>query len=267
MATNDDWLALVERGLQAIQEGEFAKIVPARRSKVRGQRPPSAHRLLSALACLYPSSILFAVDLGNGAFSSATPERLISVYGGRVGVDALAGTIRRADTEAADEALAQALLTDEKSLLEHRLVIDSITNALAPVCRELPTRTPLRTVKLRNLQHIKSTLSFECEPGLGLLHLAQRLHPTAAVCGEPRSTLNWLRHNEPFARGWFSGAGGWVDDRGEGELAVLLRCSLLNADQATLYSGAGVVSGSRPESEFEEIELKFRGMLEALENA
>jgi len=48
---------------------------------------------------------------------------------------------------------------------------------------------------------------------------------------------------------------------------VLLRCALLDNDQADLFAGAGITAGSDADSEYAETELKFDVMLEALENS
>ena len=62
-------------------------------------------------------------------------------------------------------------------------------------------------------------------------------------------------------RGWYAGAVGWTDGRGDGEFAVALRCGLLWEDGARLYAGVGVMPDSDPARELEETELKFKALL------
>lgn len=73
--------------------------------------------------------------------------------------------------------------------------------------------------------------------------------------------------NEPIDRGWYAGAAGWIEYDGNGKLAVLLRCALLDNNYADLFAGAGITAESDPDAEYAETELKLRVMLEALENA
>jgi menaquinone-specific isochorismate synthase len=88
------------------------------------------------------------------------------------------------------------------------------------------------------------------------------------VCGLPQAdALAWLRGHGNARRGWYTGAVGWVDRRGDGELSVVLRCGLLQGGQARLFAGAGVVAESEPEAELAETELKLAGFLEALRSA
>jgi isochorismate synthase EntC len=69
---------------------------------------------------------------------------------------------------------------------------------------------------------------------------------------------------EGFDRGWYAGAVGWMDERGDGELAVALRCGLLWEDGARLFAGNGIIAGADPGAELEETEVKLRALLGAL---
>jgi isochorismate synthase EntC len=101
--------------------------------------------------------------------------------------------------------------------------------------------------------------------GLGILQFVQRLHPTPALGGHPREeSLNWLKQNEGFERGWYAGTIGWTDTSGQGEFAVAIRCALVRNSTASLYAGCGIVADSDPEEEYEETLAKLRPMLQAL---
>src|SRR5207249_1760010 len=82
------------------------------------------------------------------------------------------------------------------------------------------------------------------------LTLAAALHPTPAVGGWPRAAADGLIDElEGMERGWYAGAVGWIDGRGDGEFAVALRCGLLWEDGARLYAGVGVMPDSDPARE------------------
>ena len=85
------------------------------------------------------------------------------------------------------------------------------------------------------------------------------------VGGAPRETaLRWLREHEQLERGWYAGAGGYVDADGGGELAVSLRSALLRDGDADVFAGAGIVAGSDPEAELRETRLKLRALVAPL---
>ena len=74
----------------------------------------------------------------------------------------------------------------------------------------------------------------------------------------------WKAPWNSAASGWYAGAVGWIDGRGDGELAVALRCGLLWEDGARLFAGNGIIAGAHPAEELEETEVKFRALLDAL---
>jgi isochorismate synthase EntC len=95
-----------------------------------------------------------------------------------------------------------------------------------------------------------------------LLTLVEALHPTPAVGGVPRDeALATIAAAEGFDRGWYAGGVGWADASGDGEVALALRCALLRHDEATLYAGAGIVTGSDAAAEAAETDLKLAAML------
>jgi menaquinone-specific isochorismate synthase len=90
------------------------------------------------------------------------------------------------------------------------------------------------------------------------------LHPTPAVCGTPtEAALATLESIEPFDRGWYAGPVGRIG-RDEAELAVGIRSAIIQGNQVTLQGGAGVVNGSGPEAEWDEIEQKLDSLLHIL---
>jgi isochorismate synthase EntC len=76
--------------------------------------------------------------------------------------------------------------------------------------------------------------------------------------------LRILRALEPFDRGWYAGPVGWVDGAGNGEFAVGIRSARIRGREADLFAGAGIVRGSDPRAELQEIRAKLRALLDVL---
>jgi len=99
-----------------------------------------------------------------------------------------------------------------------------------------------------------------------VLELVEALHPTPAVGGlPPDRALETIRETEPFDRGWYAAPVGWIDAAGNGTFAVGLRSAVATRRRATLFAGVGIVGDSDPDAEWDEVELKFRPILDELE--
>ncbi|MFP6900919.1 MAG: isochorismate synthase, partial [Opitutales bacterium] len=198
----------------------------------------------------------------------ATPELLARVRDGRLESEALAGSAPRGETAASDARLASELLTSEKNLREHRLVLDSICRRLEDlgVSPEYPDRPDLMV--LSNVQHLRTPIQAKLPEGVDFLKVVAELHPTPAVGGSPReAAVPLLRELEGIDRGLYAGVLGWLDHAGQGEAVVPLRSGIVEDRRALLFAGAGIVEGSDPEAERRETDLKLQAMLETLRGA
>ena len=267
-----DWQALVEEALTEIRLGTLDKVVLCRRIGLKGRRPFDPRRLLAALAYLFPACQIISIRYGATRFVAATPERLLRLQGRRVAVDAIAGTAPRSARATQDAALTAALRTSDKERREHDMVVEAVRRVLDECCDQVQVPSGPVVMQLHNAQHLWSPVSGRLRADADLLGLAERLHPTPATNGQPRSAArDWLERTEPLDRGWYTGAAGILepDPNGHlnGDLWVLLRCAELSGDQAHLYAGAGIVQGSNPLSEWRETEHKLAAIATALQFA
>ncbi|MEA3437808.1 MAG: chorismate-binding protein, partial [Thermodesulfobacteriota bacterium] len=68
---------------------------------------------------------------------------------------------------------------------------------------------------------------------------------------------------EPFDRGWYAGPVGWIS-RDAAQFVVGIRSGLIEGPRLHIFSGAGIVDGSIPESEWDEIENKISDFIAVL---
>src|SRR5262249_17554643 len=119
--------------------------------------------------------------------------------------------------------------------------------------------------KVRTILHLDTPISATLREGVHAVDVLAALHPTPAVGGLPvREAAAWIAENEPFARGWYTGAVGWIDAAGDSVFSVAIRCAVLKRDCAYIYTGAGIVADSDPAAEYAETTLKQRPLLSAL---
>lgn len=263
-SSNDDgaaWRERVEAAVGAIRAGSIEKIVLARRHTVAGSAEVAP--LLRALAESRPSCFTFLVRWSGRTFLGSSPERLLRLHAGAIEADALAGTAPRGLSRAHDDTLARELVASPKEKREHRIVADAIREALEPLAVgvEVPDQPSVLTLPEAHHLHTPVRARLAPDSRAGLLEIAERLHPTPAVCGAPRANAcRQLAIEEPD-RGWYGGAVGWMSTAGDGELAVALRAALLDDHCAHVWAGAGIVEGSCPEREYDETERKMRSIL------
>ena len=260
------WTAAVQTAVARLRAGEAQKAVLAREVMARGDGVVSAGMVVRGLRAAYPSCFTYLVTGADGtAFAGASPELLIRRAGRHAFSQPMAGSVARGGNDAEDERLASELSASQKDVAEHRLVSQFVVEALRPFTATITAGEP-EVARFTNIQHLATNVSAELrDPTPDVLTLAAALHPTPAVGGWPRPQADALIDDlEAMERGWYAGAVGWIDGRGDGEFAVALRCGLLWEDGARLYAGVGVMPDSDPARELEETELKFKALLTAL---
>jgi isochorismate synthase len=259
--------AAVAEAVERIRRGELRKVVLARtlRLDLPGDADPAI--VLRRLHRRDPACHTFAVRGADGRLMlGATPETLLRRRGRTVVCGPMAGTAPRSPDAAEDRAAAQRLLASAKDHREHRLVVEAMSEALAPFCDHLEVDPRPRLIATASVWHLTTTVRGRLVEGApGALGLAAALQPTPAVCGTPTAAaLDAIHELEPVPRGLYSGLVGWVDAAGDGEWVVALRCATFSGRRARLYAGAGIVEGSVPALEVAETEAKFSALLTAL---
>jgi isochorismate synthase len=249
----------------AVGRGRIDKVVLARRVVMEAPADLDVENALRRLAASAPESTIFAFRRDARTFLGATPERLIRTDGREFRTVAIAGSIGRGADAAADAVLAADLLDSDKDREEHAVVVAALRERLSPICERLVIDPEVRVLTLRHVQHLVTDIEGTVHERLGLLALAERLHPTPAVGGEPRDVaLGLIDEHEGFDRGWYAGPIGWIGPEGDGDLMVALRSGIVERTRVTLFAGCGIVADSDPDREWDESRMKLRAVAAAL---
>ncbi|ELZ44387.1 isochorismate synthase [Halorubrum californiense DSM 19288] len=265
--SREAWRDSVGAAVDRIRDGDLQKVVLAQALEADLAADFPRAPTLERLAEKYPDChrYWFEPAAGESAFFGATPERLVSLRGRTVETDALAGTTGRGETPSEDEWLAEELLDDEKNVHEHELVAETVRDQLEPFAASI-SAADRRVRRLATVQHLHTPITAELDADRHVLELVEALHPTPAVGGLlPDRALATIRETEPFDRGWYAAPVGWIDAAGNGAFAVAIRSAVASRRRATLFAGVGVVSDSDPDREWDEVQLKYRPILDELE--
>ena len=230
----------------------------ARRAELGFAEELDGIHLAEELLAATPGCFHFYVEPVEGtAFLGASPERLFRREGRFVRSEAVAGTRPRGASSEDDDDLRDDLLGSEKDRSEHGFVEVGIREALGPLCGEIEVEGGVSEMKLASRRHLVSRVDGVLREGVTDAEVLRALHPTPAVGGYPGAeALEGIRDLEPFDRGWYAGPVGWIGADAS-EFAVGIRSGLVRGRTLALFSGAGIVAGSKPEEEWVEIEQKI----------
>ena len=254
-----EWLSLVSQATDAIARGEFEKVVLARATDLQFDQRVTAISLMAASRRINHNCYHFCMMFdAQNAFMGSSPERLWRRRGKRLRTEALAGTVASHADDAQSHRLGEWLLNDDKNQRENMLVVEDICQRLQHHTQALEV-LPAQIVRLRKVQHLRRCIWTELKTADDEQCL-RLLQPTAAVAGLPRDPARaFIQRKEPFEREWYAGSAGYLSPE-QSEFCVTLRCARVSDTAVRLYAGAGIVSGSVPEEEWQEIENKAAGL-------
>ncbi len=253
-------LERVRAALRLIAAGDLYEVNLARRIRLhlRGDRVT----LLASLLEAAPAPWGFLQELGDNLVCGASPELALSVRGAALRTCPVKGT-RPRGTHADDDAqLAVALDADPKERAELTMAVDVHRSDLGRVAvpgsvRLLgePRVLPGRTVWSRVAEVVARRA-----PGTTLDDVARAVLPCGSITGAPKvRAMEVIAQLEPWRRGAYTGAFGWVGHDGRLELAMAIRTvqgGSRDGDEAEYFAGGGIVADSVPERELEETRWK-----------
>jgi menaquinone-specific isochorismate synthase len=254
-----EWRRRVETALATIDAGVLEKVVLARTANLVWDRPLPPEALLAASRRANPHCYQIMLRLEDeSALVCASPERLWLRQQNELLTEALAGTVACDSQPEVAQRQGQWLLRDGKNRRENGLVMEDICQRLHGMVSGLEVM-PVELVRLRNVQHLRRRIHGELRSRSDALCL-QRLQPTAAVAGLPRTAAcAFLQRHEGLDRDWYAGSLGFIS-RQKSEFCVTLRCALMLGERVRLYGGAGIVAGSDPLLEWQETENKIAAL-------
>ncbi|AEE35624.1 Isochorismate synthase 1 [Arabidopsis thaliana] len=267
--TKGAYFPAVEKALEMINQksSPLNKVVLARNSRIITDTDIDPIAWLAQLQREGHDAYQFCLQPpGAPAFIGNTPERLFQRTQLGVCSEALAATRPRAASSARDMEIERDLLTSPKDDLEFSIVRENIREKLNGICDRVVVK-PQKTVrKLARVQHLYSQLAGRLTKEDDEYKILAALHPTPAVCGLPAEEARLLiKEIESFDRGMYAGPIGFFGGE-ESEFAVGIRSALVEKGLgALIYAGTGIVAGSDPSSEWNELDLKISQFTKSIE--
>jgi len=259
----------VENAKEFIRAGDIFQIVLSQRFAIPYEGDPL--HLYRALRFINPSPYMFCLRLPGGfSLVGSSPEVHVKVTDGNVQIRPIAGTRKRGATPEADEALCLELLEDPKERAEHLMLVDLARNDVGRISEYgSVSLTDFMTVeRYSHVMHIVSNVVGKLSGNHSPLDVLRATFPAGTVSGSPKvRAMQIIATMEPTARGSYAGAVGYLGFNGELDSCIALRTVLLKEGIAYVQAGAGIVSDSRAEAEFDETVNKAMGVVRAVELA
>lgn len=240
----------------SITNGEVTKVVLSRTIELPLQRDPWSVfvRMLLENNDAY---CYWWYHPESGNWMGATPEVLLETAHGKVHIMSLAGTLPANS--------AKKAAWSEKEREEQDLVTRYIVEILSSFGEGVTKQGPV-TVQAGSVMHLKTLIT---APKPENLHsLLEQLHPTPAVCGDPKqNAYELIRELEPHDREYYTGYLGIYSNETliPTQLFVNLRCMKWSASEIIVYVGGGITSDSDADMEWQETIDKSRTLLDVLD--
>ena len=258
------FLAMVKRAKEYLLSGDIFQVVLS--SQLCLDTSVDSFEFYEELALQNPSPYMFHLPTPYGVVVGSSPELVLSIKNKELFVAPIAGT-RNLSDNADKMALQRDLLSDEKELSEHRMLVDLARNDVSKFGVNTMVANPFSVVSYQYVMHIVSEVYANLREDASIFDAINAVFPAGTLSGAPKiRALELISELEGLNRGIYGGAIGFLKFNEDVLLAILIRSLIFTENKAYIASGAGIVAHSQPEKEYEEICAKRRSLLSAFES-
>ncbi len=265
-STPQEFMATVEKGIQHCKRGDVFQVVLSREF----QQPFKGDdfNVYRSLRNVNPSPYLFYFDYGNFKIFGSSPESQLQVRDGHAFIDPIAGTVRRTGDAESDAKAAVKLKENPKEYAEHIMLVDLARNDLSRNTDKVEVKECAEIQYFSHVIHMVSKVSGEVMEGRTGLQIFADTFPAGTLSGAPKyRAMQIIDANEQGPRNFYGGAIGFFGFDGSVNHAIIIRSVLSKNNVLTYQAGAGVVVGSSPQGELEEVDNKVAAMRSAIQKA
>ncbi len=255
----------VVKAREYIKAGDIFQVVLSKRFSFNAGVPP--FQVYRALRSVNPSPYMYYLNAGPYKIVGSSPEILVRIQDKQVVIRPIAGTRRRGRTPETDRALAEDLLSDQKEIAEHIMLVDLGRNDAGRVSKPGSVEvTEFKVIeRYSHVMHIVSNCRGILRDDVSPFDALRAALPAGTVSGAPKiRAMEIIDELENVRRGIYAGGLGFFNFDGEYDSAIILRTMIFKDGTCHLQAGAGIVYDSDPEKECEEVANKVRGMLRAV---
>ncbi|MDT0669864.1 anthranilate synthase component I [Mammaliicoccus sciuri] len=268
--SEEDFMQEVEYYKSLISKGDMFQVVPSRIYKYKHyfneqHKDTLKLQIYKNLKRQNPSPYMYYIDDEERTIIGSSPESFIKKQGDVITTNPIAGTNKRGQTEEEDKQNEIALITDEKELAEHRMLVDLGRNDLNMIAQTGSVYMPkLMTVeRFEHVMHIVSIVEGKIRPDITPLQMITALLPAGTVSGAPKTrAITRIYESRKRKRGIYAGGVGYINCNHDLDFALTIRTMVVDNEFVNVEAGCGVVYDSNPQKELKETMIKAKSLLE-----
>ncbi len=264
--TDQEYLDMVEKGIHHCHVGDVFQVVLSRNFQIPFQGDD--FQVYRTLRSVNPSPYLFYFDYGSFRIFGSSPEAQIVLNNKKAEIHPIAGTFKRTGNDKADSELAEKLLQDPKEDSEHVMLVDLARNDLSRSCDDVKVETYKEVQYYSHVIHLVSKVTGTIKDDASFMDIVAETFPAGTLSGAPKiRAMEIIEENENTPRGFYGGAVGFMDFKGNFNHAIMIRSFLSKNNTLKFQAGAGIVAQSIPENELQEVYNKVSALEHAINEA
>ena len=264
----ENFVNAVEKVQKYITAGDVMQVVPSQRLSCSFRSDPI--ELYRQLRILNPSPYMYFLNLDGFAIVGSSPEILTRVDNNNIAtIRPIAGTRPRGKSIQEDLENEKDLLSDEKEIAEHLMLIDLGRNDLGRIAKtgSVNLTDKMFIERYSHVMHIVSNVECELKEDMSSIDVLKATFPAGTLSGAPKvRAMEIIDEVETLKRNIYSGAIGNLSWHGGMDLAIAIRTAVIKDEVLYVQAGAGIVYDSIPEMEWQETMDKAQALIKAAQN-
>ena len=266
--SEESFCEMVEKTKKYIYDGDIFQCVVSRRFEANYSAGLlDAYRVLRTTN---PSPYMVFMSIGGKEIMCSSPETLVRLKDGRLSTFPIAGSRPRGKNEKEDDMLESELLSDEKELAEHNMLVDLGRNDIGRIAKigSVEVTKYKQVNRYSRIMHICSEVEADIRENKDAFDAIQSLLPAGTLSGAPKiRAAEIIEELEPEPRNIYGGAIGYVDFSGNTDVCIAIRMAVKSGDKVYVQAGAGIVADSVPMNEYYETANKAKAVIDAIKSA
>ena len=264
--SKDKYKSMVNIAKKHIVKGDVFQVVLSQRFERRFKKKPL--EIYNYLRKSNPSPFMFYFNYNDFKILGSSPEILVRLRDNEVTIRPIAGTRPRGFNKSQDQKFKKELLSDEKELAEHLMLLDLGRNDVGKVSKinTVKVTESFNIEKYSHVMHIVSNVTGKFNKKKTVFETLLSGFPAGTVSGAPKiRAMEIIDNLEKNKRKLYAGGIGYFTPNKEFDTCIALRTALIKNNKFYVQSGAGIVADSKPEKEYQETVNKAKALMRAID--